>query len=182
MSDSSFSEEFHETFPDFQNYRDPNTYQYYSDDNSQNHTNPPSDFLNQSLYGYSHHWRTVSASPGRRLGLSPDTRASVAPQPNCYNEPNTNLDLNLPPRPLSPPVIPQERATTPGPIENQPPSHIPPTNQQTSQFAMLLHLSISNWAQRSYRIINNFCVPVGPAHSPSPSLPLLVIHVRVSGL
>lgn len=53
--------------------------------------------------------------------------------------------------------------------ETQTPQHYPPPTHQNSRQIILQQVSLSNWAQRSYRLLNNFCIQVGPSHQHSPS-------------
>lgn len=98
ISSNSSLDDFYDTSPEFPPKRDSNTYQYYSDDSSQNHTNPLPDFSNFNVGQCSDHGssirRHVTPSSGRRFGLSLDTRVVL---PVSHVSPNINLDLNLPP-------------------------------------------------------------------------------------
>ena len=100
LPSESSSEEFYDTSPELPPQSLNPHRQYYSDDNSQHHTNPPPDFSNYSYEHYSHHW--ASASPGSRCGVTEDTRASITNAIPHTLEPNPRFDLNLSPRSLSP--------------------------------------------------------------------------------
>lgn len=107
LSSTSSSEIFYEASPDLQPQRDPDAYQYYSDDNSQNHTNPPPDFSNYSLGPNSDQessvMRQVSPPPGRRFGLTLDSKAILHGCPISGNL-DLELNLNLPPPNVMNPV------------------------------------------------------------------------------
>ena len=161
MSDSS-SDEFYDVGQHFQggggHYN-----QFYSDDNSQNHTNPPPDFDNQSMNSYTPaSLRTrlnLSPSPGRRFGLEPESGNAVRHYLEDFHEPNTSLDLNYPPGQH------QLRPTTNTVPERQPPSqaspHIPNSELMAQPFSVS-RPDLSTWAQGRYRMLNGYCVPIGP--------------------
>ena len=107
-SDSSF-EEFFEPNEDFNNPFNPHK-PYYSDDNSQHHTNPPPDFSNDSIRQLSPsqlHERfrdrfPASPTPGRHLGMDVNPMAIIPPLPDLDTQTTHTLDLNQMSAPLNP--------------------------------------------------------------------------------
>lgn len=138
--------------------------QYYSDDNSQHHTNPPPDFSNQSLHSFNpasmRHRLDLSPARGRRFGLGDDFGDSTINYSEESYGPNTTLDLNFPP--------PQSQTQHPNTTQMEL-HHIPTTTQLEPQHMARneprahrvddIHQDLSHWAQGKYRMINGYCVP-----------------------
>lgn len=99
-SDSS-PKEFFEPNEDFNNPFNPHE-PFYSDYNSQNHTNPPPDFSNDSIQQLSpsqlrERFRDrypSSPTPGYRLGVDDDPMAIIPPLPDLETNSTQTLDLN----------------------------------------------------------------------------------------
>ena len=149
-TDSS-PEDYYDATPDFQRHNMGPHDQYYSDENSQNHTNPPPDFSNASLQNRTPiRWEeNVTPSPGRRFGLSPDPGASISWAPNSPQSYQTHirnniaLDLNMPPD-LNTPAQPEHQDTNSRPT---------PTNQN----GLFHQLGISNWVHKSSALVRSLC-------------------------
>lgn len=165
-SDSS-SDEFYDTSPELPPLHNPHSYQYLSAENIQHY---PTHSHDQSLP--LHHTEPVTPathhvrlSPGRRFGSSADTCASFTPH---SQHKQLDIDLNIPPTNFETPS---------NPPTNLDPSHStthanPSSNPQPSRIRLLQQLSDNNWAHGALRIINGFCIPVGPLNrersQPSP--------------
>ena len=101
----------------------------------------------------------LSPSPGRRFGLGPESGTAVIHYSADFQKPNTSLDLNYPPGQHHP------RPTTNTFTERQPPSQASPPIPNSEPMAQPLGVSrpdLSSWAQGRYRMLNGYCVPIGP--------------------
>ena len=154
-SDSSM-EDYYDATPDFQAQATDPHIQYYSDDNSQNHTNPPPDFSNASFQNQTPiRWEeNITASPGRRFGLESDPRGYTTGYHHRSATPTSialQIDLNLPPDHSAPdPNVKRE----PNLNEDNPSS--------TS--------GLSQWARRSVQIASRLCGSFGNPRPVSPQL------------
>lgn len=123
-------------------------HQYYSDENSQNHTNPPPNFSNALLQNQSPiRWEeNVTPSPGRRFGLGLGPCALV-------HVPQTDPPQTMPlPRPIDLNLTPHNYSS--GPLESQNPD---PHNGLAAKPSFFQQLGISNWTSRSTWLPSNFC-------------------------
>lgn len=148
MSDST-SEELYDATQNFMGGGQAKYCQYYSDDNSQHHTNPLPDFSNQTLNIQTplslRTWLDISPSPGRRFGLGPEFGTSIIPPNVDHHEPNTTLDHNFPPIQNQPRPIPNTQPSTqahPTPTNTNIHSVSEPTRQQFG----VSRLVSSTWA------------------------------------